>query len=159
MNFAFPRESHSCDVRHVIRTIRSRAIENCISVEGYKTPFSYLDHIPVREVKPRSVTRHEVVITCATHSVPVGMRGGEFHARTIYLCSSATLSNQVNGEVVSEAWGHRRVTEPNLAFECHVKLGVQTHGRKFDRVSILLGCAKMENLKIRAERFFFIQGF
>lgn len=82
----------------------------------------------------------------------VRMRGREFHARAINLSSSTTLSAQVDGEVVSEAWGHGGVTQPNLAVECHVKLGVQAHGGKLDPVSILLGCTKMENLKTKCRQ-------
>lgn len=54
-------------------------------------PLSYLNHVPVRKVKPRSVAGHKVVITRAKYSVPVRMRGGEFHACAIDLGSSTTL--------------------------------------------------------------------
>ena len=79
------------------------------------------------------------------------MRGGELYTGAIDLSSSASLSGQVNHEVVSDAWGNRGVRQPDLTVKCQVKVGVQTHSRKVNPVTNLLGCAKMENLQNMGE--------
>ena len=76
------------------------------------------------------------------------MSGRELHARAINLGSSTTLRRQVDGEAVSEAWWYWGVGQPDLTVESHVKIGVQAHSGEFDLVANLLGCAKMEDLKI-----------